>query len=172
MNLDVKTKVIKRNGEEVSFDISKIVNAITKANAEVDRIHQMNEYQIVAIAEKIAEMVMESRHAVNVEDIQDLVETSIMEMRGYEVAQKYVRYRYKRELARKSNTTDNGILALIEHINEEVNQENSNKNPTVNSVQRDYMAGEVSKDLTQRMLLPEDSVEAEHQGIIHFHDSD
>ena len=98
MNLDVKTKVIKRNGEEVSFDISKIVNAITKANAEVDRIHQMNEYQIVAIAEKIAEMVMESRHAVNVEDIQDLVETSIMEMRGYEVAQKYVRYRYKREL--------------------------------------------------------------------------
>ena len=108
MNLDVKTKVIKRNGEEVSFDISKIVNAITKANAEVDRIHQMNEYQIVAIAEKIAEMVMESRHAVNVEDIQDLVETSIMEMRGYEVAQKYVRYRYKRELARKSNTTDNG----------------------------------------------------------------
>ena len=95
MNLDVKTKVIKRNGEEVSFDISKIVNAITKANAEVDRIHQMNEYQIVAIAEKIAEMVMESRHAVNVEDIQDLVETSIMEMRGYEVAQKYVRYRYK-----------------------------------------------------------------------------
>ena len=172
MNLDVKTKVIKRNGEEVSFDISKIVNAITKANAEVDRIHQMNEYQIVAIAEKIAEMVMESRHAVNVEDIQDLVETSIMEMRGYEVAQKYVRYRYKRELARKSNTTDNGILALIEHINEEVNQENSNKNPVINSTQRDYMAGEVSKDLSRRVLLPEEIVEAHEKGIIHFHDSD
>ena len=172
MAIDVKTKVIKRNGEEVSFDISKIENAITKANAEVDRIHQMNEYQIVAIAEKIAEMVKESTHAVNVEDIQDLVETSIMEMRGYEVAQKYVRYRYKRELARKSNTTDNGILALIEHINEEVNQENSNKNPVINSTQRDYMAGEVSKDLSRRVLLPEEIVQAHEEGIIHFHDSD
>lgn len=172
MVIDVKTKVIKRNGEEVSFDISKIENAITKANAEVDRIHQMNEYQIVAIAEKIAEMVKESTHAVNVEDIQDLVETSIMEMRGYEVAQKYVRYRYKRELARKTNTTDDGILALIEHLNEEVNQENSNKNPVINSTQRDYMAGEVSKDLSRRVLLPEEIVQAHEEGIIHFHDSD
>ena len=172
MAIDVKTKVIKRNGEEVSFDISKIENAITKANAEVDRIHQMNEYQIVAIAEKIAEMVKESTHAVNVEDIQDLVETSIMEMRGYEVAQKYVRYRYKRELARKTNTTDDGILALIEHLNEEVNQENSNKNPVINSTQRDYMAGEVSKDLSRRILLPEEIVQAHEEGIIHFHDSD
>ena len=172
MEINVKTKVIKRNGEEVSFDISKIENAITKANAEVDRIHQMNEYQIVAIAEKIAEMVKESTHAVNVEDIQDLVETSIMEMRGYEVAQKYVRYRYKRELARKTNTTDDGILALIEHLNEEVNQENSNKNPVINSTQRDYMAGEVSKDLTKRVLLPEEIVRAHEEGIIHFHDSD
>ena len=172
MTIDVKTKVIKRNGEEVSFDISKIENAITKANAEVDRIHQMNEYQIVAIAEKIAEMVKESTHAVNVEDIQDLVETSIMEMRGYEVAQKYVRYRYKRELARKTNTTDDGILALIEHLNEEVNQENSNKNPVINSTQRDYMAGEVSKDLSRRVLLPEEIVQAHEEGIIHFHDSD
>ena len=154
------------------FDISKIENAITKANAEVDRIHQMNEYQIVAIAEKIAEMVKESTHAVNVEDIQDLVETSIMEMRGYEVAQKYVRYRYKRELARKTNTTDDGILALIEHLNEEVNQENSNKNPVINSTQRDYMAGEVSKDLSRRVLLPEEIVQAHEEGIIHFHDSD
>ena len=111
-------------------------------------------------------------HAVHVEDIQDMVETGIMEMRGYEVAQKYVRYRYKRELARKSNTTDNGILSLIEHMNEEVNQENSNKNPVINSTQRDYMAGEVSKDLTKRMLLPEDIVEAHEAGIIHFHDSD
>ena len=172
MAIDVKTKVIKRNGEEVSFDISKIENAITKANAEVDRIHQMNEYQIVAIAEKIAEMVKESTHAVDVEDIQDLVETSIMEMRGYEVAQKYVRYRYKRELARKTNTTDDGILALIEHLNEEVNQENSNKNPVINSTQRDYMAGEVSKDLSRRVLLPEEIVQAHEEGIIHFHDSD
>ena len=172
MEINVKTKVIKRNGEEVSFDISKIENAITKANAEVDRIHQMNEYQIVAIAEKIAEMVKESTHAVNVEDIQDLVETSIMEMRGYEVAQKYVRYRYKRELARKTNTTDDGILALIEHLNEEVNQENSNKNPVINSTQRDYMAGEVSKDLSRRVLLPEEIVQAHEEGIIHFHDSD
>ena len=161
-----------QDGEEVSFDISKIENAITKANAEVDRIHQMNEYQIVAIAEKIAEMVKESTHAVNVEDIQDLVETSIMEMRGYEVAQKYVRYRYKRELARKTNTTDDGILALIEHLNEEVNQENSNKNPVINSTQRDYMAGEVSKDLSRRVLLPEEIVQAHEEGIIHFHDSD
>ena len=172
MAIDVKTKVIKRNGEEVSFDISKIENAITKANAEVDRIHQMNEYQIVAIAEKIAEMVKESTHAVNVEGIQDLVETSIMEMRGYEVAQKYVRYRYKRELARKTNTTDDGILALIEHLNEEVNQENSNKNPVINSTQRDYIAGEVSKDLSRRVLLPEEIVQAHEEGIIHFHDSD
>ena len=172
MAIDVKTKVIKRNGEEVSFDISKIENAITKANAEVDRIHQMNEYQIVAIAEKIAEMVKESTHAVNVEDNQDLVETSIIEIRVYEVAQKYVRYRYKRELARKTNTTDDGILALIEHLNEEVNQENSNKNPVINSTQRDYMAGEVSKDLSRRVLLPEEIVQAHEEGIIHFHDSD
>ena len=111
-------------------------------------------------------------HAVHVEDIQDMVETAIMEMRGYEVAQKYVRYRYKRELSRKSNTTDNGILSLIEHLNEEVNQENSNKNPVINSTQRDYMAGEVSKDLTMRVLLPEEVVRAHEKGIIHFHDSD
>ena len=130
-NIDVKTNVIKRNGNEVSFDLEKIVNAISKANANVERIHQLNEYQIKAVAETIAKEVQESRHAVNVEDIQDMVETGIMEMRGYEVAQKYVRYRYKRELTRKSNTTDNGILSLIEHINEEVKQENSNKNPVL-----------------------------------------
>ena len=120
------------------------------------------------MAAKISEMT----HAVHVEDIQDMVETAIMEMRGYEVAQKYVRYRYKRELSRKSNTTDNGILSLIEHLNEEVNQENSNKNPVINSTQRDYMAGEVSKDLTMRVLLPEEVVRAHEKGIIHFHDSD
>ena len=172
MNGDVKTKIIKRNGEEVTFDLDKIINAITKANEEVTKIHQMNQYQIMAIAEKVADQVANSSHAVNVEDIQNMVETGIMEMRGYEVAQKYVRYRFKRELRRKSNTTDNGILALIDHMNEEVNQENSNKNPVINSTQRDYMAGEVSKDLTKRMLLPKEIVEAHEQGIIHFHDSD
>ena len=172
MDIQVKTKVIKRNGEEVNFDLTKIENAINKANDEVDNIYKMNEYQIRAIADDIAQQVSEMLHAVHVEDIQDMVETSIMGMRGYEVAQKYVRYRYKRELARKSNTTDNGILALIEHVNEEVNQENSNKNPVINSTQRDYMAGEVSKDLTKRVLLPEDIVQAHEQGVIHFHDSD
>ena len=138
----------------------------------MDKLHQMNEYQVMAIADMIAHKVQETRHAVHVEDIQDMVETGIMEMRGYEVAQKYVRYRYKRELTRKSNTTDNGILALIEHLNEEVNQENSNKNPVINSTQRDYMAGEVSKDLSRRVLLPEEVVQAHEAGIIHFHDSD
>ena len=172
MFMEVKTNVIKRNGEEVGFDLDKIINAIRAANREVDKLHQMNEYQVMAIADMIAHKVQEMRHAVHVEDIQDMVETGIMEMRGYEVAQKYVRYRYKRELTRKSNTTDNGILALIEHLNEEVNQENSNKNPVINSTQRDYMAGEVSKDLSRRVLLPEEVVQAHEAGIIHFHDSD
>ena len=165
-------KIIKRNGEEVDFDQAKIVNAITKANGEVDRIHQMTTYQIEAVASSIAEQVQKAPHAVNVEDIQDMVETGIMEVRGYEVAQKYVRYRYRRELKRKSNTTDNGILTLLDHVNEEVNQENSNKNPMINSTQRDYMAGEVSKDLSERVLLPEEIVRAHKEGIIHFHDSD
>ncbi len=172
MGLDVKTKVIKRNGVEVDFDLEKIEHAIVKANNEVDNIYKMNDYQIRAIADDIAHQVEQMSHAIHVEDIQDMVETSIMGMRGYEVAQKYVRYRYKRELARKSNTTDNGILALIDHINEEVNQENSNKNPVINSTQRDYMAGEVSKDLSKRVLLPEEIVKAHEDGIIHFHDSD
>ena len=172
METAVNTNVIKRNGEEVKFDLSKIENAIFAANKEVDKLHQLSNYQVYAIADNLAKHIEEMTHAVHVEDIQDMVETGIMEMRGYEVAQKYVRYRYKRELARKSNTTDNGILSLIEHMNEEVNQENSNKNPVINSTQRDYMAGEVSKDLTKRMLLPEDIVEAHEAGIIHFHDSD
>ena len=170
--IQVHTNVIKRNGQEVPFDITKIINAIRKANVEVSGIYQLNNYQINAIAEKIAKQVAESSHAVNVEDIQDMVETGIMEMRGYEVAQKYVRYRYKREISRKSNTTDNGILALINQMNEEVKQENSNKNPVINSTQRDYMAGEVSKDPTQRLLLPEDIEKAHQEGLIHFHDSD
>ena len=172
MSVDVKTNVIKRNGEEVDFNSQKIINAVHKANAEVDRLHQMNDYQIIAIADSIANKVHDSTHAVNVEDIQDMVETGIMAMRGYEVAQKYVRYRYKRELTRKSNTTDNGILSLLDNINEEVNQENSNKNPVINSTQRDYMAGEVSKDLSRRVLLPEEIVKAHEEGIIHFHDTD
>ena len=172
MSVDVKTNVIKRNGEEVDFNSQKIINAVHKANAEVDRLHQMNDYQIIAIADSIANKVHDSTHAVNVEDIQDMVETGIMAMRGYEVAQKYVRYRYKRELTRKSNTTDTGILSLLDNINEEVNQENSNKNPVINSTQRDYMAGEVSKDLSRRVLLPEEIVKAHEEGIIHFHDTD
>ncbi len=165
-------KVIKRNGEEVSFEISKIKNAIAKANLEIPKIHQLNSYQIDAIADTIEKQLSELPHAANVEDIQDMVEKGIMEMRGYEVAQKYVRYRFRRELARKANTTDNGILSLIDRMNEEVKQENSNKNPVINSTQRDYMAGEVSKDLTMRLLLPEEVVRAHREGIIHFHDSD
>ena len=172
MNAEIKTNVIKRNGEEVAFDLEKIINAIKGANKDVDKLHRMNEYQIMAVADNVAKKIEESTHAVNVEDIQDMVETGIMELRGYEVAQKYVRYRYKRELMRKTNTTDNGILALLDHMNEEVNQENSNKNPVINSTQRDYMAGEVSKDLTKRVLLPEDIVQEHEQGVIHFHDSD
>ena len=170
--MEVKTNIIKRNGKEVSFDVSKITSAIHKANNEIDKLHRLNDYQIEAIGDMIAKEVDQSTHAVNVEDIQDMVETGIMGMRGYEVAQKYVRYRYKREISRKSNTTDNGILALLDHINEEVKQENSNKNPVINSTQRDYMAGEVSKDLSKRVLLPEEIVKAHEEGIIHFHDTD
>ena len=165
-------KVIKRNGEEVPFDLSKIVNAVKAANLEVEPIHRLNEYQIQAVADTVEKKLESLPHITHVEDVQDMVEIGIMEMRGYEVAQKYVRYRYKRELARKSNTTDNEILALIDHLNENVKQENSNKNPVINSTQRDYMAGEVSKDLTMRVLLPEDIVKAHEEGIIHFDDSD
>ena len=131
----ITRRVIKRNGEEVVFDVQKILNAIRKANNEVEPIHRLNEYQIEAVGKIVMDQICQSNHATAVEDIQDMVERGIMEMRGYEVAQKYVRYRYKRELTRKSNTTDNGILALIEHMNEEVNQENSNKNPVINSTQ-------------------------------------
>ena len=164
--------VIKRNGKEVKFDLSKIVHAIEKANNEVDPIYQLNSFQIQAAAESVVKKIQAKSYAVNVEEIQDMVETAIMEMRGYEVAQKYVRYRYKREMARKANSTDDDILALIDQANEELKQENSNKNPVINSTQRDYMAGEVSKDLTKRLLLPEDIVRAHEEGMIHFHDSD
>ena len=172
MSTEVNANVIKRNGVEVIFDKAKIINAVEKANKEVPKLHRLSHYQITALADMIATRALESSHAVNVEDIQDMVETGIMEMRGYEVAQKYVRYRYKRELTRKSNTTDDSILAILDQINENAKQENSNKNPTINSTQRDYMAGEVSKDLTMRVLLPEEIVKAHDEGIIHFHDSD
>ena len=170
--MEVRTNIIKRNGAEVSFDEMKIINAIKAANHEVDDIHKMSDAQIRAVADGIAKQVAGSPHAVNVEDIQDMVEKGIMEMRGYEVARLYVRYRYQRELSRKTNTTDDGILSLIDQMNEEVKQENSNKNPVINSTQRDYMAGEVSKDLTKRILLPPEIIKAHEEGIIHFHDSD
>ncbi len=165
-------KIIKRDGKEVDFAEEKIVAAICKANREVGDIYQMSECQVQAIAKSVKDQVSESLHTVNVEEIQDMVEKGIMQMRGYEVAQKYVRYRYTRELARKANSTDNGILALLERINEEVKQENSNKNPVINSTQRDYMAGEVSKDLSSRILLPEEIIRAHEEGVIHFHDMD
>ena len=165
-------KIIKRDGKEVDFEEEKIVNAICKANHEIEDIHKLSDCQIRAIANNVKNQVAESLHTVSVEEIQDMVEKGIMQMRGYEVAQKYVRYRYTRELARKANSTDNGILALLERINEEVKQENSNKNPVINSTQRDYMAGEVSKDLSSRILLPEEIIQAHNEGIIHFHDMD
>ncbi len=169
----VKTNVIKRSGEEVEFDITKIINAITKANKEEpDHTRRLSSSQIVAIAENIAKQVAESSHAVQVEDIQDMVEVGIMEMRGYEVAQLYVRYRYKREIVRNTTSIDNKILSLVNRTNEEAKQENSNKNPVINSTQRDYMAGEVSRDITRRLLLPPDIMEAHDAGIIHFHDTD
>ena len=165
-------KIIKRDGKEVDFEEEKIVNAICKANHEIEDIHKLSDCQIRAIANNVKNQVAESLHTVSVEEIQDMVEKGIMQMRGSEVAQKYVRYRYTRELARKANSTDNGILALLERINEEVKQENSNKNPVINSTQRDYMAGEVSKDLSSRILLPEEIIQAHNEGIIHFHDMD
>ena len=165
-------KIIKRDGKEADFEEEKIVNAISKANHEIQDIYKLSDCQIRAIANNVKDQVAESLHTVSVEEIQDLVEKGIMQMRGYEVAQKYVRYRYTRELARKANSTDNGILALLDRINEEVKQENSNKNPVINSTQRDYMAGEVSKDLSSRILLPEEIIQAHNEGIIHFHDMD
>lgn len=172
MEREIICNVIKRSGQEVAFDPEKIVSAVSKANKEVDRIHQMSEYQIEAVAENVTRQVEKMQRAINVEEIQDMVEKGIMEMRAFEVAQKYVRYRYRRSLARKANTTDDEILSLIEQANEEVKQENSNKNPVINSTQRDYMAGEVSKDLSRRVLLPEEIVKAHNDGIIHFHDMD
>ena len=164
--------IIKRDGTEAVFDISKIITAIGKANKEVEPVHQLNDAQIEAIASGIDKYADTLGRAMSVEEVQDMVETGIMEMRGYEVAQKYVRYRFQREMSRKSNTTDEGILAIVELNNEEAKQENSNKNPIINSTQRDYIAGEVSRDVTNRILLPADIVQAHKDGIIHFHDSD
>ena len=165
-------KIIKRNGSEVTFDPQKIVIAVTKANESVVPSARMSEIQIKRIAEDVEMAALHMNRSLNVEEIQDMVEDQIMNQRAFDVARRYITYRYNHALIRKSNTTDEQILSLIECNNEEVKQENSNKNPTVNSVQRDYMAGEVSKDITKRILLPADIVEAHEKGIIHFHDSD
>ena len=165
-------KIIKRSGTEVTYDIEKIINAVRKANMEVVHKERLSEEQIQQIANAVTEVCNETNRSLSVEEIQDLVENQIMDKRAFTVARKYITYRYKRALVRKSNSTDEQILSLLEMNNEEVKQENSNKNPTVNSVQRDYMAGEVSKDITKRFLLPAEVVEAHEQGIIHFHDAD
>ena len=165
-------KIIKRSGQEVDFDIEKIANAIRKASQAVDCRFALTEGRIKLIAEEVAGVCEARDRAMTVEEIQDVVENKIMEMGSHEIAKRYIVYRYKRELARKANTTDQQILTLIENNNEDAKQENSNKNPTINSVQRDYMAGEVSKDVSARILLPQDVVEAHRLGIIHFHDMD
>ena len=165
-------KIIKRSGAEVQFDAGKIVAAVTNANLATDLPPELDDGQIQNIAGKVEAECRKVGRALSVEEIQELVETFIMQEGAYETAKRYIRYRYNRSLVRAANTTDNQILSLIECNNEEAKQENSNKNPTVNSVQRDYMAGEVSKDLTKRMLLPRDIVEAHEAGILHFHDMD
>ena len=165
-------KIMKRNGSEAVFDISKIIAAIEKANITVKEEERLNQPQILHIASTVEEKCKEMHRAPAVEEIQEMVESLIMECGAYEVAKRYIRYRYTRNLVRRANTTDNQILTLIECNNEEAKQENANKNPTVNSVQRDYMAGEVSKDITRRMLLPEEIVKAHEEGVIHFHDMD
>lgn len=165
-------KIIKRNGSEEVFDVNKIVTAISKANVVVTEKDRLTADQIQHIAHTVADACQQMPHAMNVEDIQDLVENGIMACGAFEVARKYITYRYIHSLLRTSNTTDDKILSLIECNNEDVKQENSNKNPTVNSVQRDYMAGEVSKDLTMRLMLPKDIVQAHEEGLIHFHDAD
>ena len=165
-------KIIKRNGSEVDFDITKIIVAVTKANDVVPENERMTPMQIQRIAQSVELACQKVNRAMSVEEIQDLVEKQIMAHGAFEVAKQYITYRYTRSLVRKSNTTDDKILSLIECNNEEVKQENSNKNPTVNSVQRDYMAGEVSKDITNRILLPQEIVQAHEEGIIHFHDAD
>ena len=165
-------KIIKRNGVEVVFDKTKIFDAVRKANVAVEMAHRISDDQIQTIADTIEEKCAMLGRAVGVEEVQDMVEREIMSLDAFTLAKTYITYRYTRELVRKSNTTDDRIISLIECFNEEIKQENANKNPTVNSIQRDYMAGEVSKDLTRRMLLPQDIVKAHDDGIIHFHDAD
>ena len=165
-------KIIKRNGSEAAFDITKIIVAVSKANKEIDERQRLTNEQIRTIAANVEGACVAMGRAASVEEIQDLVEKQIMGQGAFDVAKEYICYRYTRSLARRANTTDNQILSLIECNNEEAKQENANKNPTVNSVQRDYMAGEVSKDITRRILLPREIVEAHEQGIIHFHDMD
>ena len=165
-------KIIKRNGAEVPFDIQKIEVAVTKANNSVAEADRMTPVQIGRIAESVELQCQKMNRAPTVEEIQDMVEHHIMAHGAFEVAKHYITYRYTRSLVRKANTTDDKILSLIECNNEEAKQENSNKNPVVNSTQRDYMAGEVSRDITNRLLLPREIVEAHEEGIIHFHDTD
>ena len=165
-------KIIKRNGTEVPFDITKIIVAVSKANQSVDEKVRLSRDQITAIAAAVTDRCQKLSRAVNVEEIQDMVENELMDIQAHDVARHYITYRYVQNLKRQTNTTDERILSLIECNNEEVKQENSNKNPTVNSVQRDYMAGEISKDLTARLLLPPDIVKAHQEGLIHFHDAD
>ena len=165
-------RITKRSGQEVDFEIEKIANAIRKASQAVDHRFALSEKRIQLIAEEVADVCAARDRAMTVEEIQDVVESKIMQFGAYEIAKRYIVYRYKRQLARKANTTDQQILTLIENNNEEAKQENSNKNPTINSVQRDYMAGEVSKDVSSRILLPPDVIEAHKNGVIHFHDMD
>ena len=165
-------KIIKRNGSEVPFDITKIITAVTKASDSVGGKSRLTREQINQIADDVTEQCQALNRAVSVEEIQDMVENKLMDMKAHDIARHYITYRYIQSLKRQKNTTDDKILSLIECNNEEVKQENSNKNPTVNSVQRDYMAGEISKDLTQRVLLPQEIVDAHNEGLIHFHDSD
>ena len=165
-------KIIKRDGTEVEFDAAKIVTAVTKANNRVEAAHKLSEAEIVSIGEYVRKLAEELTRALTVEEIQDIVEKEIMRFGKYELAKRYITYRYNRSLARKSNTTDGRILSLINCNNEDIKQENSNKNPLINSVQRDYMAGEVSKDISSRILLPHKVVEAHDAGLLHFHDMD
>lgn len=165
-------KIIKRCGEEVTFDITKIISAISKANKEVEPIERLRSHQIREIASKVEQICRNAVRAMNVEEIQDVVEDTIMEAGAFHVARVYITYRYRRQLVRQSNTTDGQIMTIIESQNEEVKQENSNKNPLLASTQRDYMAGEVSKDITKRLLIPADVWEAHEKGLIHFHDAD
>jgi ribonucleoside-triphosphate reductase len=165
-------KVIKRSGKEVKFNIQNIINAISRANTNVEEVNRISDEEILEISKNVQNICKSMKRAMSVEEIQDLVEDQLMEKKAFDLARKYITYRYTRALIRKANTTDAQILSLIECNNEEIKQENSNKNPTVNSVQRDYMAGEVSKDVTKRLLLPKEIVDAHEEGIIHFHDAD